>query len=433
MRLEAFGSIVLACRLRRIQLLQTTEVRPRDSKVLRHTVVSVPNDLKHSVQVGTTLLGRGPFFDELCQCVSLPLRGAVADQNRKDQWLLQKPMNPRSHHMRRASNAIACRGRDRDYPWRIESWLQCSRVEFEPPSTNRHFRSPNVVRFGHPPFPWRAIDVGLWSTRCEDSRTFGLMWKLATSLALSILFVGCTVNQDLMFRSGADYAYEKLNETTNEAYRLAPNDRLQLQLFSNRGQRLMAMTAGSVEENRGDNLFQQQRAMFTYRVELDGTVELPEVGAVKLAGLTLDEAEQTIEAAYESEYVDPYALLQVVNNRVLVFPGEAGQATVITLQNQNTTVIEALAQAGGVRQRGRSKQIKLIRQRGDENLVYHMDLSTVEGLKDARIIVQANDIIYVDSNPQVVREVLADVSPLAQLVTTFTSLWLTYQVLLAQD
>lgn len=259
------------------------------------------------------------------------------------------------------------------------------------------------------------------------------MWKLATSLAFSILFVGCTVNQDLMFRSGADYAYEKLNETTNEAYRLAPNDRLQLQLFSNRGQRLMAMTAGSVEENRGDNLFQQQRAMFTYRVELDGTVELPEVGAVKLAGLTLDEAEQTIEAAYESEYVDPYALLQVVNNRVLVFPGEAGQATVITLQNQNTTVIEALAQAGGIRQRGRSKQIKLIRQRGDENLVYHMDLSTVEGLKDARIIVQANDIIYVDSNPQVVREVLADVSPLAQLVTTFTSLWLTYQVLLAQD
>ena len=44
-----------------------------------------------------------------------------------------------------------------------------------------------------------------------------------------------------------------------------------------------------------------------------------------------------------------------------------------------------------------------------------------------------NDIIYVESNPQVVREVLADVSPVAQLVTTFTSLWLTYQVLLSQD
>ena len=112
----------------------------------------------------------------------------------------------------------------------------------------------------------------------------------------------------------------------HEAYTLAPNDRLQLQLFSNRGQRLMAMTAGSAADNQGANLFQQQqRAMFTYRVELDGTVELPEVGAVMLAGLTLDEAERKIEEAYESEYVDPYALLQVVNNRVLVFPGEAGQ------------------------------------------------------------------------------------------------------------
>ena len=61
-----------------------------------------------------------------------------------------------------------------------------------------------------------------------------------------------------------------------------------------------------------------------------------------------------------------------------------------------------------------------------------MDLSTVEGLQAARTIVQANDIIYVESNPQVVREVLTDVSPVAQLITTFTSLYLTYQVLLSQ-
>ena len=245
---------------------------------------------------------------------------------------------------------------------------------------------------------------------------------------------GCTVNQDLMFRTGSDYEFAPLSETKQEAYRLAPNDRLQLQLFSNRGQRLIAMTAGSAEASQGANLLQQQRAMFTYRVELDGTVELPEVGAVMLAGLTLDEAERMIEEAYEAEYVDPYALLQVVNNRVLVFPGEAGQATVITLQNQNTTVIEVLAQAGGIRQRGPLEpKSKLIRQKGEDNLVFQMDLSTVEGLEASRTIVQANDIIYVESNPQRVREVLTDVSPVAQLITTFTSLWLSYQVFLNQD
>jgi polysaccharide export outer membrane protein len=148
--------------------------------------------------------------------------------------------------------------------------------------------------------------------------------------------------------------------------------------------------------------------------------------------LTLEEAERKLEEAYASEYVDPYALMAVVNNRVLVFPGEAGQATVITLQNQNTTVIEVLAQAGGIRQRGRASKVKLIRQVEDNNQVYSMDLSTIEGMNAARTVVQANDIIYVDSNPQIVREVLTDVSPVAQLITTFTSLWLTYQVLISQ-
>ena len=253
------------------------------------------------------------------------------------------------------------------------------------------------------------------------------MWRICTVLCLGVLGVGCTVNQDLLFRGTVEHEYAKLDEISNEAYTLAPNDRLQLQLFSNRGQLLMAATAGSSEGVQNNNLL-QQRNVFTYRLELDGTVELPEVGAVHLAGLTLDEAERKIEKAYEAEYVEPYALLNVVNNRVLVFPGEAGQATVITLENQNTSVIEVLAQAGGIRARGRSKQIKLIRQKGDENLVYIMDLSTVEGLDEARTIVQANDIIYVESNPQIVREALADVSPLAQMITTLTSLFLTYQV-----
>ena len=233
-----------------------------------------------------------------------------------------------------------------------------------------------------------------------------------------------------MFRTDRDFVFDEWSDAKDEGYTLAPNDRLQLQLYSNNGQRLMAMTAGSLEDGRVNNLLQnQQRGLFSYRVEPDGTVDLPEVGSLHLQGLTLEEAEVAIEEAYESEYVDPYAMLQVVNNRVLVFPGEAGQATVITLQNQNTSVIEALAQAGGIRQRGRSQEVKLIRQQGDENLIYSMDLSTVDGMNAARRIVQANDILYVESNPQVVREVLTDVSPVAQLVTTFTSLWLTYRVL----
>lgn len=250
---------------------------------------------------------------------------------------------------------------------------------------------------------------------------------------LSALVAGCNVNRDLMFKTPTEFVFDDLTKAKGVEYTIAPNDRLTVQLYSNKGQRLMAMTAGALEEGGGQQMLQQQqRGGVVYRVEPDGTVDLPEVGPVLLKGLTLEEAEQKVQEAYAAEYVDPYALIAVVNNRVLVFPGEAGQATVITLENQNTTVVEVLAQAGGIRQRGRSSRVKLIRQVGEDNQIFSMDLSTIEGMRAARTVVQANDIIYVESNPQIVREVLADVAPVAQLITTFTSLWLTYQVLISQ-
>ena len=98
---------------------------------------------------------------------------------------------------------------------------------------------------------------------------------------------------------------------------------------------------------------------------------------MQLAGLTLDEAERRIEDAYEAEYVEPYALLGVVNNRVLVFPGEAGQATVIALKPKHNghwwLKQEASVRPFETHQTHPAK--------GDEDLVFLMDLSTVDSLE----------------------------------------------------
>ena len=147
---------------------------------------------------------------------------------------------------------------------------------------------------------------------------------------------------------------------------------------------------------------------------------------IKVSDLTLEEAEAAIENAYASAYRDPYVLLSVTNNRVLVFPGEAGQATVITLQNQNTTVLEALALAGGVRSRGIASRVKLIRNTPDGRDVYLLDLSSIDGVQDASLIVQANDIIYVNSTPDLATGFLNEITP---IVSITSSLGLLYTIL----
>ena len=65
-----------------------------------------------------------------------------------------------------------------------------------------------------------------------------------------------------------------------------------------------------------------------------------------------------LEEKYASYYVKPFVLMSVQNKRVIVFPGNAGDAKVIPLLNNNTSLIEALALAGGISDDGKAHKVK---------------------------------------------------------------------------
>lgn len=234
---------------------------------------------------------------------------------------------------------------------------------------------------------------------------------------------GCTINRNMMFRTPSDFAFDPFNPISDVNYRIAPNDLLAFQLFSNKGERLLSMTAGASGSGvgGGGNLAQLMQNRFLYEVRPDGTVELPELGPVQLAGLNISEAETKLEEAYRSNYVKPLALIEVTNQRVLVFPGEAGVASVVALVNPNTSLLEVLALSGGIRGRGDARKVKLIRRGTNRPTVHQFDLSTIEGLEYATTTVQAGDIVYVEPLPQYFNEILADVTPILSLLTTISS------------
>ncbi len=225
-----------------------------------------------------------------------------------------------------------------------------------------------------------------------------------------------------MFKTDTDYEFDTLDDTTTTNFLISPNDEILFRLFSNEGARLIEMTAGITEGV-------QNRAIlpsFTYTVQPDGMLELPEVGFVMLAGMTIQEAQLHLEELYAEFYKKPFAQLQIVNNRAIVFSGEGGNARVVPLQNQNMTLIEVLAMAGGVAQRGNASKVKLIRRYDDKPYdVFMMDLSTIEGIQHANMIVQANDVIYVEPVPEIAREILQDISP---IVTIISNLALIYAI-----
>jgi len=243
--------------------------------------------------------------------------------------------------------------------------------------------------------------------------------RLIFILPLMFFLGACNINKDLLFKTPLGYDYDIPPEVMDLEYRIQPYDLLSFRLYSNSGFLLIDLTSGGSSTGQGNQMMMRNmQNIIRYRVEVDGEVKLPTIGYTSLKGKTVREAELYLEELYAEFYVDPFAMLEITNNRVIVMPGSGGDAAVITLTNNNMTVMEVLAMAGGVAKRGNAGKIKLIRQSDEGRKVFLIDLSKVAGVDDGDIIVQANDIIYVEPVPQLVAEALRDVTPLVALITT---------------
>ena len=237
----------------------------------------------------------------------------------------------------------------------------------------------------------------------------------ATLAVVAALLSSCTINRDIMFRTSMDYEFDTPVDTARGALVLQPNDMIQFRIFANDGFKMIDL----VSDNSTREASFLQRTMFNYFIENDGMVKLPTIGRTRLAGYTLREAEAQLELLYADFYKKPFVQIQVVNRRVIVFPGGGGDARSVILENNNTTLLEVLGSAGGVNPRGNAHKVKVFRYGADgQRLVYQFDLSDIDGLKYADMVMQGDDVVYVQPNPELAREIIADLTPLITLMSS---------------
>ena len=243
--------------------------------------------------------------------------------------------------------------------------------------------------------------------------------QVILSVFFAVLLSGCGVNSDLMFKTkDAEIITDDIPLTPDEAYRLAPDDKFVFSLYANDGKRIIDVVSGAdgAESTGAQRL--GMNVSIDYWVRPDGFAKLPLIGDVKLVGLTVLEAQNILAERYSKDYTNPYVQLEVTNRRVLVFPGNGGEAKVVPIHNNNTTLLEALALAGGITERGKAKAIKIMRNTSEGRKVYLVNLSRLEHLKYADMIVQANDYIYVEPSRQLTREVLVELAPVLTVIST---------------
>lgn len=186
-------------------------------------------------------------------------------------------------------------------------------------------------------------------------------------------------DQPVLVVNGKDTA------VTTYRHRIKVGDRLLLRFLNNYdigGAAGQSATSNAISGGGGDN---------TFLVNYDSTVILPLIGRINLIGLTRIEASSRLEKEYSKYIVNPIIDLNIATLSVTIL-GEVSNSGKITIDKENTTIVDVIAKAGGIKDTGKKKNIKIIR--GSEIII--VDLKKIESLQSPAIVMQDNDIVYIE-------------------------------------
>jgi len=153
----------------------------------------------------------------------------------------------------------------------------------------------------------------------------------------------------------------------------------------------------------GVEVYEDPRLNRVTPVRPDGTVRLFLLGDVQVGGMTLRGAEQAIATAYNRLYVEPSVILEVQSwssERKVTVLGHVTRPSVLTMTTPRTTLLEIVAQAGGVLPSGDRTGILLARRVDGEIQVRPYDMELLFAPDDPTVrteypYVQPGDVVYV--------------------------------------
>ena len=136
-----------------------------------------------------------------------------------------------------------------------------------------------------------------------------------------------------------------------------------------------------------------------YLVEVDGTINFPLLGRVKVAGLTRRQVGDLIQSRLETGgYMkDPIVMVRFLNFRISIL-GEVDRPGTYQISSERITLFEALSLAGDLTIHGRRNRVAVIRETdGVRTILYH-DLRSRDIFQSPDYFLKQNDMVYVEPN-----------------------------------
>ena len=148
-------------------------------------------------------------------------------------------------------------------------------------------------------------------------------------------------------------------------------------------------------------VFGEEELTGEYQVEVDGTLNFPLIGSVNVAGLTPTEASRDVATRLEDGYLnnaDVTIRVMEANSRQIVVLGkvkEPGSYPYI----DGMTVVQAIAQAGGLDEDHAANRTTITRIEGDHQVIIRVRFGDVSRGKAPNVILRPKDTVLVPESP----------------------------------
>jgi len=132
-----------------------------------------------------------------------------------------------------------------------------------------------------------------------------------------------------------------------------------------------------------------------YLVDAAGTIEMPILGTIKLAGLNTSEARDTIKRRLKAYLKEPTVNVRFLNYKISVM-GEVARPSMYVIPNERITLPEALSLAGDITIFGKRENVLIIRDENGKKVFGRINLNSREVYDSRFYYLHSNDVVYVE-------------------------------------
>lgn len=219
-------------------------------------------------------------------------------------------------------------------------------------------------------------------------------------MALALTAVSCNTYRKINYLQ--DIVPDKAERIAiNKGILIQPKDMISIVVSSRNPELALIFNLPVISYQAGSEVVSGQgsQRLLGYVVDNDGYIDFPVLGLVKAAGLTRWELANEIKSMIiEGNYInDPVVTVEFMNFKISVM-GEVTSPGTYNIEGDKITLLQALSLAKDLTIFGRRDNVSVIREQGDERIIYQVDLRSASIFESPAYYLQQNDIVYVEPN-----------------------------------